>query len=392
MIERYRPKAPLPEITAALRPRPKPIERYRPRVASQERPGAPVPTFVCLWRQVLTHPPIRHRGAPVDAGLSITELIIAATFAALARGTRSNARHEAAFRTGETYLKQERPQASKGMQYRVGGVSYQFKLAGSNGYARGREAFDRSVDSEPFLVECSVRKLFRVAALARNGRSTGRLDAVLDRLTKPIAGLPPVLMRWKRTDNHLRLWVNAQWVPSSHFGRVPWPLPTKGATILALYLFLFGADQRGNKSIRTEVLYRRLGIPLSRPAHAARALDAALDSVNQHLAKLNQDDKLEEFELPTAFQIEPLKEGWYLRLLQVRQAKRKNARTTKRSRSSGEEADGDQIDERADVDFRPMTDEWAKEWGANIERKLRDGERDRERRSHNLPPLRVAVE
>ena len=146
MQERYRSK--LPNAFDELAPARKPIERYRPREApapAKAKPKARQP-FVCLWRQVLTHPPIRHRRAPVDAGLSIMEFVIAATCAALARDTRSKARHEAAFRTGKTFIKQERRQASKGMQYRIGGVSYQFKLAGMDGYWQGRTAFDRSGD------------------------------------------------------------------------------------------------------------------------------------------------------------------------------------------------------------------------------------------------------
>ena len=103
---------------------------------------------------------------------------------------------------------------------------------------------------------------------------------------------------------------------------------------MALYLFLFGADLRGKTSIRTDVLYKRLKIPLSRPAHASRALDRALDLVNQHLRRLNEGGRLKELELPAAFEIVPLKGGDWIRFQigRAAHAQRKRSHPIKRSR------------------------------------------------------------
>jgi len=59
-----------------------------------------------------------------------------------------------------------------------------------------------------------------------------------------------------------------------------------------------------------------------------------------------------------------------------------------RRKSNDEDAGGDQIDELHDVDFAPIIDERL----ADIERKLRDGERDRARRLRVRSPLRVTFE
>jgi hypothetical protein len=266
--------------------------------------------YVCLARGFATHPPIRHRGDKSDADLSLFEFVIAATCAGLARAKLAEARHQHALRAGREALQRERPQASRDMSFRMGRVSYQFMLAGKVGYEEGRRAFDHNADGESFLVEISSRALLRVAGLSWNSHNRARLGSALRRLTKPIAKFPPVLWRWPKAPNgHLRLLVDGWWVPRRRYARVPWPPPTSGPTVLALYVFLAGADLRGEASIQTETLYRRLGIPMSIPAHAQRALDRALALVNKQLDKLNKNGKLDELKLPTTFEIVPMAGG-----------------------------------------------------------------------------------
>ena len=265
--------------------------------------------FVCIPRELAIKPPIRHRGALADGGLSVFEFVVAATCATLARAGLNNIRHEYALSVGKKAIKRERLQASKDLQTKIGGVSYQFKLAGMDGYREGREAFAGAVQGECLVVELSVQAFFRRSGLARNSRSTALLPSTFDRLTMGTGSFGPVLRQWTKIRNgQLCLHINEEWLPQRRFARVPWPLPTSGATVLALYLFLSSTDQRSEVSIKTENLYSLLGIPLNRPAHAQRALDRALVSVNLHLKFLNRDRSLEECELPTKYVIQPLRD------------------------------------------------------------------------------------
>ncbi len=266
--------------------------------------------FVCIPRELAIKPPIRHRGADADDGLSVFEFVVAATCASLARAGLNRIRHEYALGIGKEAITRERRQASKDLQTIIGGVSYQFKLAGTDGYLQGQNAFDDAVRGECFTVELSVPDFFRTAGLARNSRSTALLPSTLDRLTSKIGSFSPILRQWTKTRNgRLRLKVEGEWVPKRRFARAAWPLPTSGATVLALYLFLSSTDQRSEVSIKTENLYRLLGIPLNRPAHAERALDRALLLVNRHLECLNQDGLLDECELPAKYVVQPSRDG-----------------------------------------------------------------------------------
>ena len=197
-------------------------------------------------------------------------------------------------------------------QFSVGGVSYEFKLAGIGGYAEGRREFDREAEVKSITMEASKRALFRAAGLSRNSKSVARFAAAMKRLTRPVGNFPPVVRRWSTsTGGKVRLELDPYWIPRLRFRRVPWPPPTTGPTVLALYLFAFGTDLRPDhrSSVETETLYRRLGIPLSRPAHAERSLDRALAGVNKHLLRLNETGALSAMELPVAFEIEPLDRG-----------------------------------------------------------------------------------
>ncbi len=299
----------------------------RERLTDPPDPAAPKPKprepFVRLPREVATHPPIRHRGAKnavaesnripklADLGLTPFEFVIAATLADLARDQLDAARHTFAFAAGARALKRERRFASKDLAFRVGRTTYQFMLAGKDGYDAGWKAF--RVGNESFVVEVSERALFRAAGLARNDRSRAQLPAALRRLTRPVGTVPPLLHGWKRPGRGpFKLRVAGRWMPTRRYARVPWPPPTAGATVLALYLFLAAVDLRGETGISAETLRRRLGIPR---AHARRSLDRALDRVDAHLAGLNANGALDRAELPAAFEIVPLRNGRRLRFV-----------------------------------------------------------------------------
>lgn len=196
--------------------------------------------FALLPTTVLRHPPIRHRGEDVDAGLTVGEMALLTAIVGLAR-------------------------AKKMMTF-----------------------------------SGSQSELLRVAGLSRNAAQLAGLPAALDRLAAPIErgdlSVPPLLREWHRySPQALSMTIEPAWLPTAKYDRVPLPVPTAGggATTLALYLFLCAADLRRHRrppvSIWWETLCRRLGIPLDRPANASRALDRALASVNAHRVRLGLD-------------------------------------------------------------------------------------------------------
>ena len=293
------------------------IERFRPRFP----PPAPAPrrkakplTFVCLPNAILRHPPIRHRGALPEVGLSALEFAIAGACISLARAKLATARHEYALRVGKGAIRASRDKPLRNLD--MMSAREQFEAVGSGNYERGRFRFSREHNDKEFSVQCSPGALLRLAGLTPNGKNYARVTMALRRLTRTVGKFAPVLKRWERApDGKLHLHVEGRWVPRQRFARVPWPAPTAGAGVLALYLFLHGADLRRNTttSIGVVSLYRKLGIPLAWPAHSQRTLDRALDQVNEHLRRLNENGRLDEFGLPAAFEIVTVDDGDRLR-------------------------------------------------------------------------------
>lgn len=278
--------------------------------------------FVLLPRRVLLHPPIRHRGAPPNAGLTALECAVAASTAVLARAEAlAGQRHDFAFAASGRGLEEMRRRPGKGANAHrlANGKTYFFTVQGKAGYAEAAKAYNRN--PSPVTFEISPSRLLAVAGLARTGPNLARLDPALRRLTEPLRCgrhlIPGPLESWRRLPGgRLRLVVAPAWIPGGRYACLAIPLPTRGETVLALYLFVHGADLREDRSpsIRVETLYRRLGIPLTRPAHAQRALDRALGGVNVHLAKLAARGLIDaKTDVPCAFEIVPVAGGQRVR-------------------------------------------------------------------------------
>ena len=273
--------------------------------------------FACIWRRVLHNPPITHRHATNNRGrLTVLEFAVAVAAATRARAERGKMKHQAALAAGKKAIRRQRRHARAGEynSFKLAGVSYEFKLAGSAGYMQGEEAFDSSRFT--VSIRLSRSELLRAAGLARNGKNNARLTAALQRLTRPVqvgtAKIKGPLESWTVDGPKLRLAVRSTWLPTRHFACVPMPLPTRGSVTLALYLFLFGADLRPDRdtAIRFDRLAQRVGIPLDYPAHAVRSIKAALARVNAHLATLATHD-----EAPAGFKLLPVDDGARVRIL-----------------------------------------------------------------------------
>jgi hypothetical protein len=277
------------------------------------------PVFACLPKTILKHPPVAHRNRPDDGLLSVFECAIAAAAVAVARGQIASVRHAFALGIGRAALREQRGQLGEGSkwlaQFKVGGgTNYEFALAGASGYLDGQQAFECAGRPKTISLEMTKSTLLRAAGLSRKGANHARLDAALSRLRSPVrAGrreLPPLLKGYRRlAGGKLRLLIDGAWLPHV-IGRVPMPVPTSGANVLALFLFLCGTDQRSvsRPSIAAEKLCDLVGISWSRPGHAQRALDRALERVNRHLRSLD-GGALARLELPVAFDLVPIGDG-----------------------------------------------------------------------------------
>ena len=288
----------------------KPIRRARKRQS----------LFACLPQPVLKHPPIVHRGQPADGLLEVFEVAIAAAVLKLAWQAMADARHLAGLKQGKTTIRKERADIGRSSaqdtrEYNARKIPngftgkktpWGFYMAGSAGYKEGREGF---VPPAVLRIEATPTGLLRAARMSENSRNINRVAAALDRLCEPVQvgadELPALIRTRERLDNtRVRLTLEPAWMPSV-IGRVPLPLPTRGncRVVLALYLFLAGADQR--TSVKTTMLLEALcdlvGIRETRYSHRRRTLDKALNIINEHLADLFDEDELATAKLPIRF-------------------------------------------------------------------------------------------
>jgi hypothetical protein len=91
-----------------------------------------------------------------------------------------------------------------------------------------------------------------------------------------------------------------------------WPILARRPTVPPRYRDWSTPPQHATNSrtsIDIEKLYQLLGIPLTCSSHTARALNRALDRVNKHLAAVHKNGVLEEYELPTMFDLVPVANG-----------------------------------------------------------------------------------
>jgi hypothetical protein len=344
------------------------------------------PVFACVMRQVLTHPPIHARGANAPGLWSVFDAAVVVALIALARAQIGELRHMHAFRYAGQQFKKHRRKIGGGWgkEYGRAGNSYAFQLATSTAYQAGREDFDQTGRSN-ITVNASRWALLFTAGLSDNSRNLRRLRRSLLRLTRSVrAGgvtLPPVLVP---DEASRELIVDARWALARTFGRVPLPLPTRGAgsTVVALYLFLGALDRRETKgAIGTRVLFKRLGIARSGPSHARRALEAALKAVNRHLADLDRDGTLEEQELPAGFRIEWLDRGERLRFVE-------KVDDDERDEDDLDDEDEDELgdEEREERDWRRRRDKHRRD-----QERLQDAQAERQKMRDMVAKLKGSV-
>jgi len=300
------------------------IEHYRAAFdenvgeEKERRAKSDAPQYIFLPNEWLNHPPIRHRGENVEVGFSVSEFALAAACAFLARQNKASVRHAHSFRKGRTTVRHQRRNMAH-WDHLSSSPTELMKEVASCAYGDGRLQFDLAPPDDALTIEVSKTKLLRTANISRKGDNWARLDDALQRLTERAGSFASALRSWERLPSgKLRLNVDPKWVPQQEgwFTRVLWPLPTGGATILALYLFLsfLSAFERERwTNISTEALNRRLGIPLSGSAHAERSLNRALAGVNAHYRRYRA--AATELEMPRHWRIAPVGDGTRLQFI-----------------------------------------------------------------------------
>jgi hypothetical protein len=284
----------------------------------ERRAKSDAPQYIFLPNELVNHPPIRHRGENVEVGLSVYEFALAAACVFLARQNIASARHAHSWRKGRGTIRRQRRNMANWHHLSSSPTDF-IKESASYAYSDAKLAFDSAPNEKALTIEVSKTKLLRTANISRKGDNWARLEEALQRLTEPAGSFAPALRSWERLPTgKLRLNVDPKWVPQQegYFTRVLWPLPTGGATILALYLFLsfLSAFKRERwTNISTEALHRRLGIPLSGSVHAERSLDRALAGVNAHYRRYRA--AATELEMPIHWRIAPVEDGTRLQFI-----------------------------------------------------------------------------
>jgi hypothetical protein len=275
------------------------------------------PLYVCLNHALLLHVPIRHRNDGDRKLVSPFEFALAAGLNAVARCEVFEQYHRSALESGSRAIKHEAKTGARTIEryawnVHVGVVKrtdkrQAFQEAGSSGYQRVMRGLK---DRLPFTVafETTRTHLLSVAGLPTSGQSLNKLEAALNRLRRPVGGMPPLIEHWEELPSG-RLWleVSTAWMQKP-YGRVPVPLPSARAPrAQALYCLLFTlrTTAANQDTISLVSLCQRIGVSLEWGAtQASQVITRALAAVNRHLATLDADAlEAAGLRVPASFEI-----------------------------------------------------------------------------------------
>jgi hypothetical protein len=258
--------------------------------------------FVPIPRQVLWHPPVRDYRTLKEDHVTPFEFAVIAGCIDLASGVYRKERHQRSLvagkraidreiATGTDYFERLKRHREQGGLFKTPEKGRSIKSAGQIGYRRETR---RARPPDVIHVQTSRSAILRRAGLPDNGTNLGKVRVTLDRLLRPVGGMPAPLIAWTTSDDdQLHLQFRGQWL-APPYGRVPIPLPMRSSTAMALFLWALTVEleegkrtPRVHQKIRFEKLCRRLGIPTKYGVHVAtRALDNALKVLNVYLDKL----------------------------------------------------------------------------------------------------------
>jgi hypothetical protein len=257
--------------------------------------------FVPIPRQILWHPPVRDYRTLKEGHVTPFEFAVIVGCIDLASEVYRKDRHQRSLvagkkaidreiATGTNYIERLERLREQGGLLKTPPKGRSIKSAGQIAYYRETRRL-RPPDVIHFRTSRSA--ILRRAGLPANGTNVGKVRVSLDRLLRPVGGMPAPLIAWTAShDDLLHLDFRGQWV-APPYGRVPLPLPMRSSTAMALFLWALTVLEQGKQTpriyqnIRFEKLCKRIGIPTRYGGHVAtRALDSALKVLNFHLDKL----------------------------------------------------------------------------------------------------------
>jgi hypothetical protein len=282
------------------------------------------PLYVFVPQRLVLTPPIAHRGSNASARVSPFEFAVLAGVLIEARAAVGNAHHTQAYQAAKSTIVQERElhqnfrekwrsvkkRRRLGEQVEAPVRRHTFpvhfvndhdynphkpmklkralKRAGRYKYQDELRRLRRHHAPDDVVLTVSRYALLRSAGLANNGNNLRKLDQALDRLCRAVGGGEPPLVSWQVDAGKLELHVSGEWLRPPYVA-LPMPLP-RNATTLALTLFVQGirTERSYKKAISLAALCDRLGVPSWGPTAANRSINAALDSLNELLAKLDR--------------------------------------------------------------------------------------------------------
>jgi hypothetical protein len=287
------------------------------------------PLYVCIPRRLLLHPPIAHRGSNASARVTPFEFAVLAGVLVEARAELYRHHHELASAAGRNAMERQRghyrsytedcrrckAKRARGQHADWPQITYEFdphrfyderkhnlhkpipikeaiQVAGRVAYRNKLQRLRKQPPPPVLQLKLSCYSLLRAAGLANNGDNNRRLDGALDRLCREVgSGALPALASWRTQAGQLELQVAGAWL-APPYACIGLPLP-RSATALALTLFLqaIHSDRAYPRWSHLPSLCARLGLPWRGPERAWRALDRALEIVNQLTSAQSESER-----------------------------------------------------------------------------------------------------
>jgi hypothetical protein len=193
--------------------------------------------YVRLPRDLLSHPPIRHRHTdPSLHYLWTFEFGIMAAVIVVGSAQWHRQLHAKAFAYSGKQQRELHEEMEWKRAHRLAGIPTKppfdgrrqtarqmFEDLGSRKYRQSHLRRMQKGAPTTVTVEVSATTLLTCVGLANAGSNHRRLEAALDRLLKPVADRPPVLLGWDPlADNRVRLEVDGLWLFANElFKKVP---------------------------------------------------------------------------------------------------------------------------------------------------------------------------
>lgn len=271
--------------------------------------------FVLVPRTILKNPPISSTKTADAKLVTPFEFSVAIGILLLARKATNHSFHEQSFEKGKSAIENERKaadefaeawknkkklkkekievEAPKRRHTFSREESYRPKLkredsityAGSYAYHKRLKRLRQRPINNPIAIEITQFQIVKIARIHQGAATFKRLPSAMDRLTRPVGNMEPLINHLEREGGRLRLIVNETWL-NPPLAKVRLPIPTRSPFATALSLLVHGLDTYSptGPGIPLKRLANILGISTNLgDAHISKRLSCALDLLNESL-------------------------------------------------------------------------------------------------------------